>query len=74
MQIKYKIPKVRPLLVEMLLIVIHIYIYIYVYMSYISSTYTRFKSKITTTKQIRQVFRTWDLNQVARICSKKLRV
>ena len=53
---------------------IFIYIYIYIYISYISSTYTRFKSKITTTKQIRQVFRTWDLNQAARICSKKLRV
>ena len=37
------------------------YIYIYIYI-HISSTYTRFKSKIHN-NQVRQVFRTWDLNQ-----------
>ena len=34
---------------------------LYVYI-YITSTYTRFKSKIYN-HQVRQVFRTWDLNQ-----------
>ena len=42
-------------------IYIYIYIYIYKYI-YITSTYTRFKSKIHN-HQVRQVFRTWDLNQ-----------